>query len=152
MTDATSFRILRSDHVGFSVGSLDGALRFWIAVSEQPSNGRGRWAGNFWERSPEHTERQFGWRWSPLRVRRSSCWSTAIFAESLGRLDPTIRVSPTLLFEVDDIDAALTRIAEFGWTAQGTPQPIAGGTKVGTRVMYAVGPNGETIEFMEPPR
>ena len=35
-----------------------------------------------------------------------------------------------LAFEVDNIDAVLTRIAEFGWRAQGTPQPIAGGTKV----------------------
>ncbi|MBY4211853.1 VOC family protein [Rhodococcus fascians] len=51
-----------------------------------------------------------------------------------------------LAFEVDNIDAVLTRIADFGWTAQGTPQPIAGGAKVGTRVIYAVSPHGKNID------
>ena len=56
-----------------------------------------------------------------------------------------------LALVVDDIDALLARIAAYGWKAQGTPQPIAGGARAGTRVIYVVGPDGATIEFMQPP-
>lgn len=56
-----------------------------------------------------------------------------------------------LALVVDDIDALLARIATYGWKAQGTPQPIAGGARAGTRVIYVVGPDGATIEFMQPP-
>lgn len=44
-----SFRILRSDHVGFAVGSLDDALRFWIdglgAVLERTGEMGGEFLG-----------------------------------------------------------------------------------------------------------
>ncbi len=53
-----------------------------------------------------------------------------------------------LALVVDDIDALLVRIAVHGWKAQGTPQPIASGARAGTRVIYAVGPDGATIEFI----
>ena len=56
-----------------------------------------------------------------------------------------------LALVVDDIDALLVRIAAYGWKAQGIPQPIASGARAGTRVIYAVGPDGATIEFMQPP-
>ena len=56
-----------------------------------------------------------------------------------------------LALVVDDIDAVVARIADHGWKAQGIPQAIAGGARAGTRVVYAVGPDGATIEFMQPP-
>ncbi len=48
-----------------------------------------------------------------------------------------------LALVVDDIDELLARIAAYGWKAQGIPQPIASGARAGTRVIYAVGPDGE---------
>ena len=56
-----------------------------------------------------------------------------------------------LAFVVDDIDALLMRIAVYGWKAQGIPQPISSGARAGTRGIYAVAPDGATIEFMQPP-
>lgn len=152
MTDATSFRILRSDHVGFSVGSLDDALRFWI-------DGLGATLERTGEMGGEFLGEVTGAHGAAVRMAVVTVAGQTIelleYRDIRGESGSSRPYDPGfahLAFEVDDIDAALTRIAEFGWTAQGTPQPIAGGTKVGTRVMYAVGPNGETIEFMEPPR
>lgn len=56
-----------------------------------------------------------------------------------------------LAFVVDDLDALLVQIAAYGWKAQGIPQPIESGARAGTRVIYVVGPDGSTIEFMQPP-
>ncbi len=56
-----------------------------------------------------------------------------------------------LALVVDDIDALLVRIAAYGWESARHSQPIASGARAGTRVIYAVGPDGATIEFMQPP-
>jgi catechol 2,3-dioxygenase-like lactoylglutathione lyase family enzyme len=56
-----------------------------------------------------------------------------------------------LALVVDNIDTLLARIVAYGWKAQGIPQPIASGARAGTRVIYVVGPDGATIEFMQPP-
>lgn len=52
---------------------------------------------------------------------------------------------------VDDVDRVLARIADHGWRPQGRPQTIAAGPRAGTKVIYAVGPDGAAIEFMQPP-
>ncbi|GJD33203.1 VOC family protein [Methylobacterium aerolatum] len=54
-----------------------------------------------------------------------------------------------LTLVVDDSDALLVRIADYGWKAQGIPQSIASGARAGTRVIYAVGPDGATIKFKQ---
>ena len=57
-----------------------------------------------------------------------------------------------LALQVSDIDAVIHTAARYGWMAQGSrPQTIPGGPKAGTRVMYIVGPAGQTIELMQPP-
>lgn len=56
-----------------------------------------------------------------------------------------------LALVLDDIDALLARIAPYGWRAQDTPQPITSGGRAGTLMMYFVGPDGATIEFIQPP-
>ncbi len=56
-----------------------------------------------------------------------------------------------LALVVDDVDAVLARIAAYDWRPQGTPQTMTTGARAGTRVIYAVGPDGATIEFMQPP-
>ncbi|WP_248308423.1 VOC family protein [Bosea sp. 124] len=56
-----------------------------------------------------------------------------------------------LAFVVDDIDAVLARMGSYGWRAQGTPQPITSGARAGTQVIHALGADGATIEFMQPP-
>ncbi|KQU03098.1 hypothetical protein ASG56_20130 [Rhodococcus sp. Leaf7] len=152
MADTTSFRLHRSDHVGFSVGVLDDALRFWI-------DGLGATLERIGEMGGDFLGEVTGAHGAAVRMAVVSAAGQTIelleYRNVQGQRGSSRPYDPGfahLAFEVDNIDAVLTRIAEFGWRAQGTPQPIAGGTKVGTRVVYAVGPDGETIEFMEPPQ
>lgn len=56
-----------------------------------------------------------------------------------------------LALQVDDIDAAITLCQRHGWQAQGRPQPIPAGPRVGTLVMYVTDAQGATIELMQPP-
>ncbi|GGF90954.1 glyoxalase [Rhodococcoides trifolii] len=152
MDDNPGFTVRRADHVGFSVLSLDGSLRFWVDGLGASVERTGEMGGDF---LGEVT----GAHGAHVRLAVVSLAGQTVelleYRDAPGSPTSSRPFYPGfahLAFEVDDIDAVLTRISGFGWTAQGTPQPIAGGAKAGTLVMYALGPDGETIEFMQPPR
>ena len=50
---------------------------------------------------------------------------------------------------VDDIDAALTRVAGAGWFPVAEPQTVEGGERDGMRLIYVRGLDGVTIEFIQ---
>jgi catechol 2,3-dioxygenase-like lactoylglutathione lyase family enzyme len=50
---------------------------------------------------------------------------------------------------VEDMDAALARVAEAGWTPVAEPQTVEDGERKGMRLIYVRGPDGVTIEFMQ---
>jgi catechol 2,3-dioxygenase-like lactoylglutathione lyase family enzyme len=50
---------------------------------------------------------------------------------------------------VADMDAALARVAEAGWTPVAEPQTVEDGERKGMRLIYVRGPDGVTIEFMQ---
>ena len=50
---------------------------------------------------------------------------------------------------VEDLDAALDRIAVSGWKTAGQPQILTKGPNAGKRVVYVRDPDGTTIEFMQ---
>ena len=50
---------------------------------------------------------------------------------------------------VDDMDAALARVAAAGWTPVAEPQTVRGGERDGMRLIYVRGPDGVTIEFIQ---
>lgn len=50
---------------------------------------------------------------------------------------------------VDDMDAALARVAEAGWFPVAEPQTVEGGQRDGMRLIYLRGPDGVTIEFIQ---
>src|SRR5215475_10297565 len=50
---------------------------------------------------------------------------------------------------VEDMDAALARVAEAGWLPVAEPQTVADGERKGMRLIYLRGPDGVTIEFMQ---
>ena len=52
---------------------------------------------------------------------------------------------------VDDLDALLERIGEAGWHPLGAPQRVEGGERDGLRLVYVRGPDGVTLEFLQPP-
>jgi catechol 2,3-dioxygenase-like lactoylglutathione lyase family enzyme len=151
MTEHTSVPVRRADHVGFSVASLDDALRFWI-------DGLGARLVRTGEMGGEFLGQVTGAHGATVRMALVSLADQAIeLLEYRGPDRPSAPAKPFdpgfahLALVVDDLDALLVRIAAYGWKAQGIPQPIASGARAGTRVIYAVGPDGATIEFMQPP-
>ena len=50
---------------------------------------------------------------------------------------------------VEDLNAALDRIAVSGWKTAGQPQILTKGPNAGRRVVYVRDPDGTTIEFMQ---
>ncbi|MCJ2126351.1 VOC family protein [Methylobacterium sp. J-077] len=151
MTGTSSLNVRRADHVGFSVASLDEALRFWVEGLGARLVRTGEMGGAF-------LRQVTGAHGARVRMAVVSFAGQAIeLLEYQGTSRPvaaSAQFDPGfahLALVVDDLDAILSRIAGHGWKPQGVPQPIASGERTGTRVVYAVGPDGSTIEFMQPP-
>ena len=150
MNARPSFEVRRADHVGFSVASLDEALRFWV-------EGLGARLVRTGEMGGEFLGQTTGADGASVRMAIVSLADQVIeLLEYRGPERPPVPSRPFdpgfahLALVVDDLDAVLARIAAYGWKAQGLPQVIASGARAGTRVIYAVGPDGATIEFMQP--
>lgn len=151
MADPPSFQVRRADHVGFSVASLEEALRFWV-------DGLGARLVRTAEMDGEFLGQVTGAHGAHVRVAILSLADQTIELLDYSDLDRPDAPSPKpfdpgfahLALVVDDLDAVLSRIAAYGWKAQGVPQVIGRGERAGTRVIYAVGPDGATIEFMQP--
>ncbi|WP_416357805.1 VOC family protein [Aureimonas phyllosphaerae] len=151
MMEHTSIHVRRADHVGFAVASLDESLRFWV-------DGLGAQLVRTGEMGGEFLGQVTGAHGAQVRMAIISLAGQTIeLLEYRGLNRSTVLAKPFdpgfahLALVVDDIDAILARIATYGWKAQGIPQPIASGARAGTRVIYVVGPDGATIEFMQPP-
>ena len=151
MMGHANIQVQRADHVGFAVASLDESLRFWV-------DGLGARLVRTGEMGGEFLGQVTGAHGARVRLAIVSLADQTIELLEYQGLDrpsaPAKSFDPGfahLALVVDDIDALLARIAAYGWKAQGTPQPIASGARAGTRVIYAVGPDGATIEFMQPP-
>lgn len=56
-----------------------------------------------------------------------------------------------LAFNVSDIEALLIKIEEAGWRRLGEIQTVADEDRLGLRIAYARGPDGETLEFLQWP-
>lgn len=151
MMSLPGVRVRRADHVGFSVASLDEALRFWTEGLGAELERTGEMGGEFLRQvTGAHDAR--------VRMAVVSLAGQAIeLLEYRGVARPDAPPAPFdpgfahLALAVDDLDAVLLRIRTYAWKAQGMPQTIAAGMRAGTRVVYAVGPDGATIEFMQPP-
>jgi len=151
MMGHANIQVQRADHVGFAVASLGESLRFWV-------DGLGARLVRTGEMEGEFLGQVTGAHGARVRLAIVSLADQTIeLLEYHGLERPSAPAKPFdpgfahLALVVDDIDALLARIAAYGWKAQGTPQPIASGARAGTRVIYAVGPDGATIEFMQPP-
>jgi catechol 2,3-dioxygenase-like lactoylglutathione lyase family enzyme len=143
--------VRRADHVGFSVASLEASLAFWVEGLGAHLVRTGEMGGDF-------LRQVTGARDAQVRMAILSLAGQSI--ELLEFNGPDRPAAPSRPFDagfahlalvVDDIDAVLARIAAYDWRPKGTPQTMTTGARAGTRVIYAAGPDGATIEFMQPP-
>ena len=145
--------IRRADHVGFVVASLDEALRFWI-------EGLGATLQRTGERDGAFLQQVAGAACDGARIAVVDLAGQAI--ELLEYANPPAPQGPPaapfdvgsahLALLVDDLDAVLARMAAYGFVARGTPLTVTSGGRLGSRLIYASGPDGITIELIEPPK
>jgi hypothetical protein len=53
-------------------------------------------------------------------------------------------------FHIINLDALVDRIRQSGWHPAGTPQTVEEGDRAGLRLAYVRGPDGVTLEFLQP--
>ncbi len=145
------FTILQTDHTGITVRDLDVALAFWRDVLGFKLVTRARRTGTY---ASEVT----GVAGAEIEI--AVLLAAGHRIELLQYIAPPERMlmrprpcdigSVHLAFDVDDLEAAIARVAASGWLAVGSPQVIAEGVRRGTRVIYLRDPYGTTIELMQP--
>lgn len=152
VAENSDFAVRRADHVGFSVASLDAALRFWV-------EGLGGQLVRVGDMGGEFLGEVTGAHGASVRMAIVSLAGQMIELLEYSGVDLQHRASRPfdpgfahLALIVDDIDNLLARIAVYEWRPQGKPQVISRGTRAGTKVIYVVGPDGATIELMQLPK
>jgi catechol 2,3-dioxygenase-like lactoylglutathione lyase family enzyme len=143
--------ISKADHTGITVSSLKDALDFWVGVL----GFRHLYTWKF-ENTP-FIENLVGVEGAEVSLAMVEGFGHKI--ELLEYQDPAdrkiIRPRPCDVgsvhvgLYVDDMDAALARVAEAGWGPVAEPQTVQGGERDGMRLIYVRGPDGVTIEFMQ---
>ncbi|WP_052250890.1 VOC family protein [Xanthomonas sacchari] len=141
------------DHAGFSVSSLEEAIKFWTEAMGFELVRTGEMGGDFLREvtGVEDPRCRMALVVSPagfpIELLEYSTASTLGKApESAGAIGAT-----HLAVTVADIDLVVARIQAQGWHLKGSPRPIEAGPRAGTVVVYVSGPDGITIEVMQPP-
>lgn len=147
--------ITRADHTGFTVSSLDESLKFWVDVV-----GFRLVTRNHYPRS-EFLDNVVGVPGAELTLAMLEAPGGHLI-ELLEYSAPDGRElfkpracdvgSVHLAFLVDDLDTLLARVEKAGWLRLGEPQTVEGTRRDGLRIVYARGPDGVTVEFMQPPK
>jgi len=145
------FRIISADHTGITVSNLECSLAFWRDVLgfefSHTANQKG-----------ELAEEITGVKGAELKlaVLRTPGGHKIELLEYLGPADrkranlrPCDVGSVHVALLVEDLNAALDRIAVSGWKTTGQPQILTKGPNAGKRVVYVRDPDGTTIELMQ---
>jgi catechol 2,3-dioxygenase-like lactoylglutathione lyase family enzyme len=147
----TRVAISRVDHTGITVSSLKDALDFWVGVL----GFQHLYTWKF-ENTP-FIENLVGVEGAELSLAMVEGYGHRI--ELIEYQAPAHRKilrprscdvgSVHIGLYVDDMDAALARVAEAGWMPVAEPQTVQGGERDGMRLVYVRGPDGGTIELMQ---
>jgi catechol 2,3-dioxygenase-like lactoylglutathione lyase family enzyme len=150
---AKPFRIIAPDHTGITVTNLERSLVFWRDVLGFELSHRAHQTGDLAAKITGVSGAEI-----QLAVLKTPTGQKIELLEYLAPPDrrhldarPCDVGSAHVALTVDDLDAVLNVIAQFGWKAAGEPQTLTVGPNAGKRVIYVRDPDGTTIEFMQPP-
>lgn len=144
--------VIAVDHTGFSVASLEEAIQFWTEAMGFDLVRQGEMGGEFLREATGVDDP----RCRMALVTAPNGYPIELLEYSTG---PTLGQTPRstgaigaahIALTVADIRIAIARIEKAGWAVKGSPQPIPAGPRCGTMVAYISGPDGITIELMQP--
>lgn len=143
--------ISKVEHTGITVSSLKDSLDFWVNVL----GFQHLYTWNF-ENSP-FIEKLVGVDGAAVSAAVVEGYGHRI--ELLEYQTPAAREkfkprscdvgSVHVCLDIEDMDAALARVAEAGWFPVAEPQTVEGGERDGMRLIYLRGADGVTIEFIQ---
>jgi catechol 2,3-dioxygenase-like lactoylglutathione lyase family enzyme len=142
------FNIMKSDHTAYVVSSLKDALAFWVdglgAKVERTGKAGGTTLANITGAVGAEADIAMieiaGQRIEFLEYR-------GVTPTNGATRRPYDAGAMHLALQVDDVHAAVQLAAQYGYRAQGIPQK--GGALKSINI-YTVGPDGATLEFMQP--
>ncbi len=143
-----SFTISSVDHTGLVVASLDEALRFWVGLLGGRILRRDRASGAGLRNVTGAPDAELEFVMLEVAGRKIELLEYAGVARIEGRIPEPFEVGALhIAVLVDDLEAMIAAVADFGWRPQGTPQVSA----LGATVVYIVGPDGATLEAIQLP-
>jgi len=153
MSMTNGFRILAADHTGITVSNLERSLGFWRDVLGFQFSHRTQQREKF---ATEITgvpgaELSLAVVKAPGHKIELLEYHAPADRRTTNELRPCDVGHVHIALTVDDLDAVLQQITASGWKAAGTPQELTTGPNAGKRVIYVRDPDGNTIEFMQPP-
>ena len=148
------FRIISADHTGITVENLERSLAFWRDMLGFELSHTAHQTGELARKITGVTGSEI-----KLAVLKTPSGHKIELLEYLAPADrkranlrPCDVGSVHVALLVEDLNAALDRIAVSGWKTAGQPQTLTKGSNAGKRVVYVRDPDGTTIEFMDLPR
>jgi glyoxylase I family protein len=149
-----SFRIFAADHTGITVSNLERALAFWRDVLGFEFSHSAHQKGERPEQitGVKDAELKLAVLKAPGDHKIELLEYFAPADRRHGDFRPCDVGHVHVALTVDDLDAALQKIAASGWKAAGKPQTLVQGPNAGKRVVYVHDPDGTTIEFMQMPQ
>jgi catechol 2,3-dioxygenase-like lactoylglutathione lyase family enzyme len=148
------FRIISTDHTGITVSNLERSLAFWRDVLGFEFSHTAHQKGELAEEitGTKGAELKLAVLKTPGGHKIELLEYLAPADRKRANLRPCDVGSVHVALLVDDLGAALDRIAVSGWKTAGQPQILTKGPNAGKRVVYVRDPDGTTIELMQPPK
>ena len=144
-------RIISADHTGITVSNLERSLAFWRDVLGFEFSHPAHQTGEFAEEitGVKGAELKLAVLKTPGGHKIELLEYLAPSDRKRANLRPCDLGSVHVALLVEDLNAALDRIALSGWKTAGQPQILTKGPNAGKRVVYVRDPDGTTIEFMQ---
>jgi len=146
-----AFRIISADHTGITVSNLERSLAFWRNVLgfelSHTAHQKGELAKEI--TGIEGAEIKLAVLKAPGGHKVELLQYLAPMDRKRANVRPCDVGSVHVALLVEDLDAALERIARSDWKAAGKPQRLTKGPNAGKRVVYVRDSDGTTIELMQ---
>lgn len=148
------FRVVAADHTGITVSNLERSLAFWRDVLGFEFSHTAHQKGELAEEitGVKGAELKLAVLKTPGGHKIELLEYLAPADRKRANLRPCDVGSLHIALVVQDLSAALDRIAGSGWKTAGQPQILTKGPNAGRRVVYVRDPDGTTIELMESPK
>jgi len=146
------FKTNKIDHTGVTVSDIDASLRFYSDVFGFEVTEKRRLKGEFFETLTGVAGAELDVAYVEAPGHRIELLQYHIPGERhASKLRPCDPGFVHLAFEVADIDAVVAAIRAGGFEAVSPPLRAETGLRKGWRAVYTRDPDGNVIEFLQPP-